>query len=781
MKIRRRKFIKVFGASVASLSVLGPRQAEGVETEDGTTANGSRLKVTQVGETLALNTQRATFTIDATGAFSAMSFKGRNCLAPGQPASLMSVRVGGKLYAAHRAVWDAAGNTLTLEYDGIVATAVLAFCSKPTHLTFELTELRTTNHVDLVLWGPYPVAIGDLVGEVVGVVRDSELAVGIQALNVKTLGGYPSQESDIEPDGMLTDDPGSYPGLPDALKKEQRWRGDTAKHMPFGSSLQANCRNRDRQRLIDNWGNEKFVALPFEDGGVIGSKIALFACAASEALPTIGAIEVAEGLPHPMLDGVWAKLSPHATASYLIADFDERTIDRSIAVTQLSGLKVLYHSSPFETWGHFKLKPGSFPHGWDGFRECVVKAREAGIGIGFHTLSNFITPNDSYVTPKPDSRLARIGTSELTAGIDADATELPVADPVWFQKKTTMSTLMVGEELVKYDGVSAEAPWRLLKCQRGAWGTKAAAHRKGDDAGKLLDHDYKVFLTNAALSQEVARKIAEFCNYTGAIQLSLDGLEGNWSTGMGQYGCSLFTKTWYDALSPELRGRVINDASMPKHFTWHIATRYNWGEPWYAGFRQSQTLMRLKYQLFFTRNMIPRMLGWFSLREETTVADAEWLCARAAGFDAGFALATSFESKATQSSSDVAGVDKNKAAILDAIKQWETARQSDAFPESVKPELQDVDREFHLAAVKAGEWELQPVKPLGPVMRIKARPGLTRANVSTTDHRVIVAAGSAGSVEDWIVARADAVQRMPGELSAAHHTGKNFRVPGTGS
>jgi hypothetical protein len=285
---------------------------------------------------------------------------------------------------------------------------------------------------------------------------------------------------------------------------------------------------------------------------------------------------------------------------------------------------------------------------------------------------------------------------------------------------------MVGEELVKYDGVSAEAPWRLLHCERGAWNTKAAAHRKGDAAGKLLDHDYKVFLTDAALSQQVARKIAEFCNYTGAIQLSLDGLEGNWSTGMGQYGCSLFTKTWYDALSPELRGRVINDASMPKHFTWHIATRYNWGEPWYAGFRQSQTLLRLKYQLFFIRNLIPRMLGWFSLRPETTVADVEWLCARAAGFDAGFALATSFDSKATESSSAVTGLGQRTTAILETIRQWETARQSGAFPESLKPGLQDVNREFRLVASGAGEWDLQPVKPAGPAVRIQARPGVGR-------------------------------------------------------
>ena len=105
------------------------------------------------GETLTLKTRLATFSIDATGAFTAISDNGRNYLAPGQPAPVLSVRVGGKLHAANRATWDATGNTLTLDYDGIGVTAVVAVRAKPTHVTFELTALRTTNQIELVLWG----------------------------------------------------------------------------------------------------------------------------------------------------------------------------------------------------------------------------------------------------------------------------------------------------------------------------------------------------------------------------------------------------------------------------------------------------------------------------------------------------------------------------------------------------------------------------------------------------------------------------------------------------
>jgi hypothetical protein len=333
VKIRRRKFIQALGASVASLSILGHPRADAAEPENGTTTNGSLSEAASPGAAMTLKTRTATLCIDSTGAISDLTISGRNVLASRQPSPLLSLRVNGEFHAANHATWNAARSALTLDYDAIGARAVVAVREKPTHVTFELTELRAAQHVELALWGPFPLTIGDLVGEVVGVVRDSEVAVGIQALNVKTLGGYPSHESDIEPDGTAADDPGHYPGFPDELRKQQSWRGDTARHMPFGSSLQAYCRNRDRVRIIENWGNPRFVALPFDDGGVVGSKIALFACPASEALSVLGEIEVAEGLPHPMMDGVWAKMSPHATASYLIADFAESTIDRAIAMT----------------------------------------------------------------------------------------------------------------------------------------------------------------------------------------------------------------------------------------------------------------------------------------------------------------------------------------------------------------------------------------------------------------------------------------------------------------
>ncbi|MFA5817373.1 MAG: hypothetical protein WC865_17360, partial [Bacteroidales bacterium] len=263
----------------------------------------------------------------------------------------------------------------------------------------------------------------------------------------------------------------------------------------------------------------------------------------------------------------------------------------------------------------------------------------------------------------------------------------------------TLRCVVIGNELIRYKEVSATSPRVLTDCERGAFGTIAAAHEAGADIGKLMDHGYQTFLTNNELSIEVSTRIAEFFNFTGCRQISFDGLEGNWSTGMGEYGRQRFTQNWYDQLKPDLKGQVITDASGPGHYFWHTFTRMNWGEPWYAGFRESQTQYRLLNQLYFQRNLIPAMLGWFRMTPETSLEDIEWLLGRSAGFDAGYALVTS-----------LAAVDRNgfSEKILYAIREWERARMAGTFPADVKKQMQNIKNEFHLELDGPNNWNLYP-------------------------------------------------------------------------
>jgi hypothetical protein len=662
--------------------------------------------------------QSESFTIEIgpAGELTALRQGPSDYLAGGQPAPLLQVRVGGEWHRPQRMTWDAAAGRIRLQYEAVGVSVGLRAEVKPTHVVFELIAIDPVDRVELILWGPYPTTIGDMVGETVGVVRNAEAALGIQALNAKTLGGYPASEDDVMP--MYNIFVGAdYSDIAPEQRDRELYRGDTAKPTAFGSVLQAYCRERSRERVIPNWGHSHYVAPAFEDGGVVGSRIALFGCPASKALETLGRIERVEGLPHPLIDGVWAKLAPAATASYLIIDFGEATLDSAIELTRQAGLEYLYHGGPFRTWGHFELRPELFPDGWASLKRCVDRAQAAGVHLGVHTLSNFITPNDAYVTPVPDPRLARVGTTRLAGDIDATRTDIPVADPVWFNQmqNNTLKTAMIGRELIRYGKVSEAAPWLLLECERGAFGTEAAGYAAGEPIAKLMDHGYRVFLTDIELSLEVARRLADLFNQTGLLQISFDGLEGNWSTGMGQYGRTLFTQAWYEHLRADLRGRVINDASNPGHFNWHMYTRMNWGEPWYAGFRESQTQYRLKNQNYYARNLMPRMLGWFQMNAETTLEDAEWLLARAAGFDAGFALVTSQQVVRNN------GVGE---AILEAIKQWERARLAGWFPEELKPALRDIAQEFHLAQVADDGWELYPIQSVKGVHDRREQPGM---------------------------------------------------------
>ncbi len=651
------------------------------------------------GQNNTFSTETFEMEINQAGCVTALIDKSMNkdYMPVGQKSPLLTVRVGGAYESPTFMAMNETTQKITLVYPQSKTTVVVQVKKKEGYLTFEIVSLKSAKKVELVVWGPYATSITQTIGECVGVVRNSSFALGIQALNIKTLGGYPSTEDDIDPsfDIFATN---SLVDVSDSVKV--LYRGQTAKLTDFGSVLQAYCRNRSEERVISMWGHDKYVAPVYLDGGIIGSKIALFGCPEKETLNYLEKIELGEHLPHPRLNGEWVKRTPEASQAYIIYPFNETNIEEAIAFTKRTGLKYLYHAGPFETWGNFKLLPSEFPSGMDGLKACVEKARKEGINIGVHTLSNFITTNDAYVTPVPDKRLAKVGSSALILDVNATQTEINIKDPDFFNQMANNSLhgVMVGDELIRYESVSQTAPWTLLNCERGAWGTKAASHAKGDIISKLMDHGYKTFLTDIDLTKEIGRNIATVFNKTGIRQVSFDGLEGAWSTGLGQYGLSLLIKEWYDHLLPELRGN-INDASMTTHYNWHTFTRMNWGEPWYAGFRESQMTYRLMNQDFYRRNLIPCMLGWFKFDANTSIEDMEWLLARSAAFDAGYTLVTNKEN-----------IEKNgnSTRIVQAIREWENARLSGAFPDELKKKMEHIANEYSLTEQSSTSWSLSP-------------------------------------------------------------------------
>lgn len=620
---------------------------------------------------------------------------GKNYLAGEIAAPLLSIKVNGKIFPPCRLTKK--NNRLTLYYDNAGVTIKIVATEKKSYLKFKVESVSPADTVQLVIWGPYPTTINKTIGETVGVVRDSNYAIGIQSLNMKTLGGYPWRENDCMPQIDIFENK-DYSDLSEKGKRYVLYRVEAAKPETFGSTLQAYCRNRNRERIASNLGY-KFYTLPeYDDGGVTGSEIALFGCQTEKALDVLGEIETGENLPHPFIDGVWGKKSKTANASYLILAFGVDDIQKALNYTKTAGLKYLYHPSPFKTWGHFLLNK-QFPNGIQDLKKCVETAEKQGIHIGVHTLSNFITTNDSYVTPVPDKKLAKVGSGMLTKDLDKNQKEIYIDSPKFFNQpeNNSLKTVIIDNELIRYGYVSKTEPWKLMDCQRGAFNTNKEYHKSGAKISLLADHAYKVFLTDAELTKEVAVNLSGLFNKTGLRQLSFDGLEGTQSAGLGNYGEILMVNTWYKHLDERLKQNIIVDASRTNHYFWHIFSRMNWGEPWYAGFRESQTEYRFKNQKYFKRNFIPGMLGWFKMTPETTLEDIEWLLAKAAGYNAGFGLVSSYDT-----------FDKNglTGTILSQIKLWENARLKGIFDKKTKELLKNVSNEFHLKEINENRLEL---------------------------------------------------------------------------
>jgi hypothetical protein len=625
---------------------------------------------------VVLNAGELKISLDKNGYFTELSNKltGKNYLYADTLAPLMTLVSGNARFLPARMVYDQARNKITLGFKEAGISVDILIKIKSTHLVLEVVKAVPEHKIDAVIWGPMPTTIGQTVGEIIGVVRDNEVALAIQVLNIKTLGGnYPNKEGST-------------------------WsRGIAAVPAKWGSFLQAYSINRNHDRTVDAWGGEQ-VNMPvkaMKGETVVGSKIAMFLCSEPSTLDRLERIELDEKLPHPTINGVWFKRSPVYGKSYLISSYGEQDIDEMIGYVKRAGLISLYHEGPFQSWGHYILDPKQFPNGRAGLKNCVDKAHAAGLFLGVHTLTNFINTNDPYVTPKPDNRLSVTGTSVLQKSIDLNQAEIEVASPEFFknEKGNSLHTVRIGSELIRYKSVTAMPPYVLLDCQRGAFGTARSAHPAGEQVGKLFDHPYNVFFPDLDMQREIAKNIADLMNETGVDHLDLDGHEGALASGQGDYAIELFAKDVFENVKHDM----LIGTSLSKTFYWHIGSYYNWGEPWYGGFKESMQQYRIDNQGLFDRNFMPHMLGWYLLSENTTLPEMEWMLARAAGYSAGFAMVARPDALRKN---PISGV------LLDAIREWEAARHGNAFSATQKEALKNPKNEFHLEKISEGKWNL---------------------------------------------------------------------------
>lgn len=404
---------------------------------------------------ITLKSSLTEITLAETGFITSIKADGKEALLNSEKSALVSLLEGGKLFAPRNA--GVKDDTVIFGFEG-GREVCLQFVESDICVTFEAVEVP--KDADALMFGPVFVTLDEVVGDIIGVCQGQKAAFGIQTLNMKTVQGVPQEYAGAlkEIVNYKPENTGiSVGGFAETARAASRVEG--------GSVLHFSCRRRDRTEYREVNGVKDCLVLPVkgEDAFIKGAKIALFACKQTDALERIGQIEVEQGLPHPVIEGEWGKMSRGAMRSYLITGFYEDDIDFVIDKAKIAGFKYIYHDGPFQSWGHFTWNEDGFPRGDEQVKEIVEKCKENGILVGVHTLTNFLNTHDAYVTPVPSEHLLKQGKLYLMEDIDESQTDILIKISHYFDTPLTLNALQCENELISFGSFEEKDGCFLLK------------------------------------------------------------------------------------------------------------------------------------------------------------------------------------------------------------------------------------------------------------------------------------------------------------------------------
>lgn len=622
------------------------------------------------------------------------------------PASLIKLVADGAQQLPTSLSYDTASSTFTFEFGSKHIRVSVQVVPKAGYSTFEVASLKAPAGVDVqtLMWGPITTTITQTVGESVGVVRDSDFAIGIHGLNDKTIGGWPDEFDNL-----------SYPdGPPKVGGSNWPFGWFSASETNWGSILQAYTYDstKTRYRMV-GWPdiNEPRVPVPPMSGPdalIKGSKIALFGTEPDNVLNTLSRVETGESLPHPKINGEWEKTSQGASQSFLVlSDISTNTVTAASRYAKQAGIKYIYSlpsaDGPWTSAGHYQFD-SAFGGSDAGATGLTSTAARNGVKVGVHTLSDFIDTNDPYVAPVPDPGLAIQGSVKLTRPLDA-ASKTVYVDGDSIFKGGLFNLMRIGNEILNFKSVTpvpgSSTEWQASLISRGMFGTSAAAYPAGATLTRLQGNEYGGFIGGVTMIDRLSSRLAQIFNTTGIKAMSFDGMESASQAGYGTYATNKMINGMYRKLNST--DDFISEASNVVPGTWDAQGRVSWGETCCTPLS-----VRYDHQAYYRRNYLPDMMGWVSYSPSDSTLDQEWQLSKMASWNAGAGLQASVH--ALDSSGDT-------AQVLNAWKQWETARNSHAFSDRQMTEMRDPNTYWHLENVVPGKtWKLYdieyPAKPL---------------------------------------------------------------------
>lgn len=703
----------------------------------------------QAEDALSLQTTDTRFALDGRGCFTSIKSRqsGREYLAPGKPSPLLSLSANGRSLLPSSAKLAADNKTITLSYtNGAVAT--VSVVAKGQYVRFQLQSLERRGLVDNIVWGPVHTTISKTIGDILGVVRDHEWAIGMLALDDITTQG-PPVDSDF---GQMyyyvhSPDPVKYP-VPEPFKEGQRFTigGDGISdvafyshpeeyfHMGFenGASLEPGSGSaityhaRDRRRSYTSFytlipgmppTQPRHQTVDPLDVDFIGSSVAFYACPSDQGLAVIEKVVLSEGLPHPTINGKWVK----DPAAYQPDIAWNGPHDRLIEYADALGLKGVQD----EGMGEYYINPAD---PWDGprvpfkdgrkltIREFTNQTRKHGIRYGLHTLCLFIREESSDARPVPNENLQTVLRTKLAAPITASDTNITVTDPSFLAEKGTWhdnekNVLRIGTELLTYDGVTDVSPYALKAVKRGINGTQASAHAAGDELVKLQINCYHGFVPDMKMLLSYADLYAKRLNDLGMEYVDFDGLESCMYQNHGDYAFKVFMRRLFDSyqkLSGNKYLRIMGSSICEG--SWHYMSVCNvgGGNHMFDPVKNRWGIEGKDIYYQWRSSYFPVTFGIQDYQADWSVYDAENLEAKSIGFNGTYMLGLN------QGTVERSG---EKEAIFTAYRAWQNARAANVFTREIKKRLDDLHFKFHLEQTGQKTFTLQPVREINRTVK----------------------------------------------------------------
>ena len=448
-----------------------------------------------------------------------------------------------------------------------------------------------------------------------------------------------------------------------------------------------------------------------------GARFGIVAAPRTKIQSALQAMTVASGRPVSRAGGAWALGSEEARGSYMNANVSAANLDAALAMVERGGFDVLhFRESWYSCRGHYPVNKRMWPQGIEDMKAAVGKIHKAGYRAGLHTLTACIDPKDPWVAGPENSQLYAYLTYTLAEDLSADAKELVVTEApkgqhdVVFTYSGRGNAIRIGNEIVQYTGFTREKPYRYTGLTRGAFGTKAAVHKKGSVAA-YLQQRYIAFYPDpdSPLADKVADAIANVYNTCGFDMIYCDGTEGIGTA----YGMGVMRDKIVGRCTKDGKPCINEDSTSCVSQSWWYHSRLGaWDSCcWDPKRFHDLHVESMKRSQVREMELLEIQMGWWAphlahpgrLYPAHTIDDIEYYASRNAGIDASMSV---FSRYFTQKAPPF-----HFSRMITVLGWYERARRARAFLPDVWKAFDKKGAEFKLRQnPQTGVWEVSPVR-----------------------------------------------------------------------